>query len=70
MTVDALNFFLADRLLQVGGWMDFDDYSWRLRGASLDPDKVPAISAQHTDEQIDARQVKMIVGELVRRDRR
>ena len=70
VAVDALNFFLADRLLHVGGWMDFDDYTWRLRGSSLDPDKVPAIAAQYTDEQIDAQQVKMIVDHLVRPDRR
>jgi hypothetical protein len=50
--------------------MDFDDYTWRLRGSSLDPVKVPAIAAQYTDEQIDAQQVKMIVDHLVRPDRR
>ena len=70
VAVDALNFFLADRLLNVGGFMDFDDYVWRLRGSSLDPSVVPVIAEQYTDEQIDARQVKMIVDELVKRDQR
>lgn len=70
VAVDALNFFLADRLLNTGGYMDFDDYTWRLRGSSLDPEKVPAIAAQYTDEQIDAQQVKLIVEHLVRPDRR
>jgi hypothetical protein len=70
VAVDALNFFLADRLLRVGGHMDFDDYTWRLRGSSLDPQKVPAIAMQYTDEQIDAQQVRLIVDELVRRDPR
>lgn len=28
--IDALTFFLADRLLKVGGYFDFDDYSWKL----------------------------------------
>ena len=37
---------------------------------SLDPLKVPAIALQYTDEQIDARQVTMIVDQLVRRDPR
>jgi hypothetical protein len=68
IAIDALNFFLCDRLLRVGGYMDFDDYPWRLRGSSLDPTKIPAIAEQYTDEQIDAFQVKMIVDELVRRD--
>ncbi len=70
VAIDALNFFLCDRLLRVGGYMDFDDYSWRLRGSSLDPAKVPAIADQYTNEQIDAYQVKMIVDDLVRRDSR
>lgn len=68
--IDALSFFLCDRLLNVGGYMDFDDYHWRLRGSSMDPSKLPIIAKQYTDEQIDAQQVKMIVDELVRRDPR
>ena len=68
--VDALNYYLCDRLLKVGGFIDFDDYPWTLRGSSLDPSRVPEILLQYTDEQIDARQVKMIVEVLVRPDRR
>ncbi|PWB88798.1 hypothetical protein C5688_18920 [Methylocystis sp. MitZ-2018] len=66
VAVDALNFFLCDRLLRVGGYMDFDDYNWRLRGSSLDPQKVPQISEQYTNEQIESYQVKMIVDLLVK----
>ena len=68
--VDALNFYLCDRLLAIGGYMDFDDYHWKLRGSSLDPSRVPEILLQYTDEQIEARQVKMIVDVLVRPDPR
>lgn len=64
--IDALTFVLADRLLKPGGYFDFDDHDWRLRGSSLDPDKVPETSAMYTDEQIDARQVQLIVDRLVR----
>lgn len=67
-SVDALNYFLCDLLLKPGGYLDFDDYSWKLRGSSLDPGKVPEISLQYTDEQIDTQQVKLIVDELVRRN--
>ncbi len=67
VAVDALNYFLCDILLKVGGYIDFDDYDWRLRGSSLSPEKVPAIAQQYTDEQINAYQVKMIVDTLVRR---
>jgi hypothetical protein len=28
--IDALTFFLTDRLLKIGGHFDFDDYSWKL----------------------------------------
>ncbi len=68
--IDALTFFLCDRLLKVGGYVDFDDYNWRLHGSSMDPAKVPVIADQYTDEQIDSFQVKMIVDGLVRPDPR
>lgn len=42
--IDALSFFLVDKLLKVGGYVDFDDYGWRLRNSSLDPEKIPEIS--------------------------
>lgn len=65
--VDALTFLLCDLMLNVGGYVEFDDYNWKLRGSSLDPAKVPAIAEQYTDEQIDDAQVKAIVDLLVRR---
>lgn len=68
--IDALNYFLCDKLTRVGGYIDFDDYTWTLRGSSLDPARVPIIGDQYTDEQIDARQVALIVDHLVKPDRR
>jgi Methyltransferase domain len=65
--VDALTFFLCDMVLNVGGFIEFDDYDWRLRGSSLDPTKVPVIGDQYTDSQIDDLQVKAIVDLIVRR---
>lgn len=70
VAVDALNFFLVDKLLKIGGYLDFDDYSWKLRGSSLDPKYVPEVSEQYTDEQIDSQQVKMIIDILVKPDSR
>jgi hypothetical protein len=70
VAIDALTFFLCDKLLKVGGFMDFDDYNWQLRGSSLDPSKIPAIADQYTDEQIDCKQVALIVDVLVKPDRR
>lgn len=68
--IDALNFFLCDRLTRVEGFIDFDDYDWRLRGSSLDPSKVPEIAEQYTAEQIDSKQVQLIVDGLVKTDQR
>jgi hypothetical protein len=65
--VDALTFLLCDLLLNVGGYIDFDDYGWRLRGSSLDPARVPVTADLYTEEQIDDLQVKAIVDLLVRR---
>ena len=65
--VDALTFLLCDLLLNQGGYIDFDDYGWRLRGSSLDPRRVPVTAELYTDAQIDDLQVKAIVDLLVRR---
>ena len=70
VAVDALTYLLCDKMLRVGGYIDFDDYNWRLRGSSLDPSRIPEIGDQYTEEQIDAFQVKMIIDALVRRDAR
>ena len=68
--IDALNFFLCDKLTRIGGFIDFDDYGWKIRGSSLDPIKVPAIKEQYTDEQIDSQQVALIIETLVKTDKR
>ena len=70
VAIDALTFFLCDKLLKIGGYIDFDDYSWSIKGSSLDPKKVPEIAQQYTDEQISSKQVAMIVDLLVKTDDR
>jgi predicted O-methyltransferase YrrM len=68
---DALAFLLVDRLLKPGGHVDFDDYGWTLRGSpSLNPEAFPKTADWYTDEQIDTKQVELVVELLVRRDRR
>ena len=68
--IDALNFFLCDKLTLVGGFIDFDDYHWTIRNSSLDPSMVPEISHQYTEEQISTKQVAFIVDALVKTDNR
>lgn len=69
--VDALTFLLADRLLHVGGFIDFDDYHWSLAiSPTLNPEVFPPTAELYTDEQIEERQVKKIIDILVRRDSR
>jgi predicted O-methyltransferase YrrM len=68
---DALAFLLADRLLLPGGYVDFDDYRWTLRASpSMNPSAFPEVERLYTDEQIDARQVALVVDLLVRDDDR
>lgn len=69
--LDALAFFLADRLLKVGGHIDFDDYDWSLAlSETMNPQVLPVTAAIHTDEQIEAPQVKLVIERLVRTDPR
>jgi predicted O-methyltransferase YrrM len=68
---DALAFLLVDRLLVPGGYVDFDDYTWTLRGSpSMNPDVFPDVRELYSDEQIAARQVAQVVDLLVRPDPR
>lgn len=67
--IDALNFFICDRMLRTGGYLDFDDYDWTLANSpSLNPQSCPAIKQQYTDEQIEIPQVRMIVDGFVKTD--
>ncbi len=69
--IDALAMLLSDRLLKVGGFLDFDDYDWTLAmSPTLNPQIFPLTRRLYTDEQIAAPQVKMIVNRLVRTDPR
>ena len=69
--IDALNFFVCDRMLRTGGYMDFDDYDWSLANSpSLNPRACPEITKQYTDEQIMSQQVKVIVDGFVKTDPR
>ena len=68
---DALAFFLIDRLLQPGGYIDFDDYPWTLRNSpSMNPAAFPEVEQLYTDDQIDAAQVALVVDLLVKLDPR
>ena len=69
--LDALAFLLTDRLLKVGGYIDFDDYSWSLRKSPyLNPLAYPDTASQYTEEQIDTEHVRLILDLLIRRDSR
>ncbi len=67
--IDALTFFLVDRLLKPGGYVDFDDYDWTLRdSSSVNPTSFPPIKKMFTREQIETRQVALIIDLLVKCD--
>lgn len=68
---DAFAFLLVDRLLAEGGYLDFDDYWWTIaRSPSMNPEAFPATGKLYTQEQIEERQVALVVDLLVRRDPR
>jgi len=70
-SIDGLTFFLADRLLKPGGHLDFDDYTWSLAASeTMNPSVLPITAELHTQEQIDAQQVALVVDLLVGRDGR
>jgi predicted O-methyltransferase YrrM len=65
--IDALTTFLADRMLKVGGYLDFDDYNWTLcESPSLNPKSFPLTRKLYTAEQIASKQAKMILDLIVR----
>ena len=69
--IDALATLLCDRLLKVGGYLDFDDYGWTLAGSpALKPRVFPLTAKLYTEEQIETLQVKMVVDLLIKRDPR
>jgi predicted O-methyltransferase YrrM len=64
---DALAFLLLDRMLAPGGHIDFDDYDWTIANSpSMNPERFPKASEWFSDEQIETRQVKLVVDLLVR----
>lgn len=65
--VEGLAFFLIDRLLAPGGYLEFDDYAWNLAGSpTMGPKAFPAIADWFTQEQLVVPHVKLIVDTLVR----
>jgi len=67
--VDALAFFLIDRLLRPGGYIDFDDYDWTISSSpTVNPKVYPIMNKLYTPEQVNEPNVKLIVDLLVRRD--
>ncbi len=64
--IDALTFFLCDKLLKTGGYMDFDDYKWKLGKSRMSPKYVPETALLYTEEQMQEKQVKLIVDILVK----
>ena len=64
---DALAFFLLDRMVRPGGYILFDDYDWsHATSPSMNPGVFPQIKNQYTDEQINTKQIKLLVDSLVK----
>jgi predicted O-methyltransferase YrrM len=69
--IDGLAFFLLDRLLKPGGFLDFDDYGWTMATSpSLNPQVNPDTLQWFTEEQINVSHIMLVVELLVKRDHR
>ena len=69
--IDALAFYLIDKMLRPGGYIDFDGYDWTISASpSINPRVYPASRRLFTQEQMDTPQVKLVIEILVRRDGR
>jgi SAM-dependent methyltransferase len=66
---DACAFFLIDRLLKPGGFVEIDDYGWSHdTSPTVNPRIFPEIKEAYTDEQISTCQVALVVDLLLKRD--
>jgi predicted O-methyltransferase YrrM len=66
--IDALAFFLIDRLLAPGGYLDFDDYDWTIDSSpTVNPRVYPPMRRLYTEEQMRSQQVALVVNLLVRK---
>lgn len=63
--VDGFAFLLCDKLLRVGGYVDFDDYYWTLERGT--PGQLSFTQRCYTAEQMKSKQVAEIVDVLVPR---
>ena len=69
--VDGFAFYLVDRLLKVGGYLDFDDYDWSMASSSaMHPRSRPETTIEYTTDQINTPNIKLVVDLLVRPDPR
>ncbi len=69
--IDALAFLLVDRLLPEGGLVEFDDYHWSIEHSpTMNPEVFPASRDLYTFEQMQERQVALIIDLLVKPDKR
>ena len=67
--IDALTFFLIDRLLKPNGYLDFDGSHWIMRDSvTMNPMSFPPVKTMFTTEQIETAQVTLIIDLLVKRD--
>ena len=66
---DLPAFYISKRLLRPGGIIDFDDYNWSWGGSpTMNPKNTPWVLDFMSDEQIDMKQVKLLVDEFVAKD--
>ena len=66
--IDGLTFFLCDSILNVGGYLDFDDYDWNISTSSMKHSKT--MKKLFTQEQMQDFQVKFIIDNFIKSNSR
>ena len=67
LTTDACATFLVDRLLRVGGHLEFDDYEWSFAtSATVNPRVHPETAVKFPEEQIRTPHIKLVVDHLMK----
>jgi hypothetical protein len=74
LTIDGLAFYLIDKLLNIGGYIEFDDYNWCHANSHtcspFPPVNNKRIRDMYTDKQVNIPHIKLIVDNLVKTDKR
>jgi len=66
LTIDGFAYLLIDKLLKVGGHIEFDDYAWTFGKRLIPQNQLDQYLNMYTRKQVNTPHVKIIVDKLVK----